>query len=46
MNVGRRRRICESAAPSGGEVEIDAILGHTGPRYGKVDMRVKRALIN
>jgi integrase len=28
------------------QVEIDAILGHKGPRYGKVDMRVKRALIN
>ena len=28
------------------QVEIDAILDHKGPRYGKVDMRVKRALIN
>ena len=28
------------------QVEIDAILDHKGPRYGTVDMRVKRALIN
>jgi hypothetical protein len=27
------------------KVEIDAILGHKGPRYGKVEMRVRRNLI-
>ena len=28
------------------QVEINAILDHNSLRYGKVDMRVKRALIN
>jgi hypothetical protein len=27
------------------KVEIDAILGHKGPRYGKVDLATKRDLI-
>jgi hypothetical protein len=28
------------------QVEIDAIFGHKGPHYGKVDIQMKRALIN